>query len=187
MRASHEDREAVAERLREAAGEGRLDLEELEERLEKAFAAKTYGELEPLTADLPQPAWEKPAPPLVVKGGLHGEERTGRWEVPAKITARGGLGGVKLDFTRTECRLPEVEIEAYGDMGGVTVVVPEGWAVDVTGFSQGLGGVKDKTSGERLPRTPLVRLTGSGGAGGVTVRNPNLWERRKLRGSAGRA
>jgi hypothetical protein len=53
------DRERVAERLRVAAGEGRLAPDELEERLEAAFAARTEADLAPLVADLPEPA----APP----------------------------------------------------------------------------------------------------------------------------
>jgi hypothetical protein len=53
--ASDADRERVAERLRAAAGEGRLTSEELEERLESAFGARTQADLEPLTADLPRP------------------------------------------------------------------------------------------------------------------------------------
>jgi hypothetical protein len=51
--ASDADRERVAERLRTAAGEGRLTSAELEERLEGAFSARTDAELEPLVADLP--------------------------------------------------------------------------------------------------------------------------------------
>ena len=53
MRAADADRESVAERLREAAGEGRLSTEELEERLESAFAARTYGQLDAILGDLP--------------------------------------------------------------------------------------------------------------------------------------
>jgi hypothetical protein len=53
IRASDSDREQVSERLRRAAVEGRLTTEELEERLEAASAARTYGELDPLVADLP--------------------------------------------------------------------------------------------------------------------------------------
>jgi hypothetical protein len=52
-RASDAEREAVADRLRAAAGDGRLDPDELEERLAAAYAARTTGELVPLTADLP--------------------------------------------------------------------------------------------------------------------------------------
>jgi Domain of unknown function (DUF1707) len=53
LRASDADREAVTERLREAAGEGRLRTEELEDRIELALSARTYGQLQRLVADLP--------------------------------------------------------------------------------------------------------------------------------------
>lgn len=53
LRASDADREQVAERLRQAATEGRLHDDELEERLGAAFSARTYGELDKLVADLP--------------------------------------------------------------------------------------------------------------------------------------
>jgi hypothetical protein len=52
-RVGDEERERVAARLRTAAGEGRLGVDELEERLERAFAARTRADLAPLTADLP--------------------------------------------------------------------------------------------------------------------------------------
>ena len=53
MRASDADRERVANVLREAAGDGRLTMDELDERLDAVYAAKTYAELEPITHDLP--------------------------------------------------------------------------------------------------------------------------------------
>jgi Domain of unknown function (DUF1707) len=53
MRAADTDRQTVAERLRAALDEGRLDLHEYDDRLQQAYAAKTYGELERLTTDLP--------------------------------------------------------------------------------------------------------------------------------------
>jgi Domain of unknown function (DUF1707) len=55
LRASDGDREAVTERLREAAGEGRLEPEELEDRVHAALRARTYGELDVVLADLPAP------------------------------------------------------------------------------------------------------------------------------------
>lgn len=55
LRASDADREKVADRLRGAAAEGRLLMEELEERLGLVFAARTYRELDALVADLPGP------------------------------------------------------------------------------------------------------------------------------------
>ncbi len=182
LRASHDDREAVVERLRDAAAEGRIDLDELDARLEQALTSKTYAELAVLTADLPgQDPAVADRPPLVVRGGLHGASRgPGRWEVPGHVIAHGGMAGVKLDFTRVECRLREVTVEAYGEAAGVTIVLPDGWAVDTTAMDPGFGGLKDKTTSDRLPGTPLIRLTGSGGVAGVVVRHPNRWERRKL-------
>lgn len=53
LRASDADREAAAERLRHAAVEGRLEPDELEQRLHTAFRARTYGELNRLLVDLP--------------------------------------------------------------------------------------------------------------------------------------
>ena len=53
LKASDADREQIAERLRKATAEGRLLAEELEERLEATFAARTYGELDVVVADLP--------------------------------------------------------------------------------------------------------------------------------------
>ena len=52
--------------LRDAAGEGRLTLAELDERLDAVYAAKTYADLEPLTRDLPAPGTA--APPAQVSG-----------------------------------------------------------------------------------------------------------------------
>lgn len=181
LRASHADRDQVVERLRDAAAEGRLDLDELEARLEKALTAKTFADLDPLTADLPggSPTSDEP---LVLKGGMHGATRVGRWQVPSRIRVDGGLGGVKLDFTRTDCRLPVIEIEADGKMAGVTLVVPFGWGADISGVDPGMGGVKDKTTDHpHAPGSPLLRLTGTGGMGGITIRHPGPVERRRLK------
>lgn len=186
LRISHADREAVVERLREAAAEGRIDLDELDARLGQALTAKTFADVAPLTADLPSDPPPDPGKPMVLKGGMHGAVRAGSWQVPAKIAVYGGMGSAKLDFTRVGCRLPEVEVEVHGQMGGVTVIIPDGWAADTGGVDPGLGGFRDKTTPDRLPGTPLIRLIGTGGAAGVVIRHPNSWERRALRRSQSR-
>ena len=53
LRASDADRDAVADRLHQAAVEGRIEPEELEERLHQALRARTYGDLRRLVVDLP--------------------------------------------------------------------------------------------------------------------------------------
>lgn len=66
LRAADADRERVAEVLRRAHAEGRLDLAEFDDRVRGAWAARTYGELDALSADLPPvppaPAARPPAP-----------------------------------------------------------------------------------------------------------------------------
>jgi hypothetical protein len=65
IRAGNADREQVVAQLNAAFAEGRLDVSELDERVKAAYAAKTLGELVPLTADLPvsQPPARRSAPP----------------------------------------------------------------------------------------------------------------------------
>jgi hypothetical protein len=181
FRASRDDRETVVERLRTAAAEERIDHDELDSRLERALTAKTQAELASLIADLPMPVPAASEPAMVVKGGVLGASRgPGRWEVPGHVIARGGTGGVKLDFTRVECHLPEVAVEAYGETSGVEIIIPDGWTAETSGLDPGTGGLRDETTSDRVPGTPLIRLTGSGGLGGVIIRHPNRAERRKL-------
>ncbi len=60
IRVSDADREAVTARLRDHYAQGRLTPDELDERISAALNAKTFGDLHPLMADLPEPA---PVPP----------------------------------------------------------------------------------------------------------------------------
>jgi hypothetical protein len=53
LRASDADRDAVVDRLRDAAAEGRLEPHELEQRVDRALRARSYGDLAELLADLP--------------------------------------------------------------------------------------------------------------------------------------
>ena len=74
LRASDADREQIAERLRKATAEGRLLAEELEERLEATFSARTYGELDAVVADLPGTTvrrHERPCHPATVINPIH--------------------------------------------------------------------------------------------------------------------
>ena len=54
MRTSQADRDRVVDRLRTHAGEGRLEVEELEQRIERALSARTHGELAEVESDLPR-------------------------------------------------------------------------------------------------------------------------------------
>src|SRR5579863_1165737 len=107
MRVSDSDREHAANVLREAAGQGRIDFDELDERLGLAYTAKTYADLAVVTRDLPQLA-QAPSPagrpgPVDRIGGtpgstfsvaiMSGARRAGRWVVPRKYTSVAVMGG----------------------------------------------------------------------------------------------
>src|SRR3569833_3088684 len=116
MRNSDAERDDVAAILRDAAGDGRLDLQELDERLEAVYAAKTYGDLEPITRDLPASAASPPvartdriggAPASTIAVGvMSGFERKGPWVVPETYTAVAFWGGGKLDLREARFSRP---------------------------------------------------------------------------------
>jgi hypothetical protein len=90
IRASDADRERVVEILREQTAQGRLTLEELEERTEAAFTATTWQELSTLTQDLPvearfERAERRPGDHSPAAGRL--PERAGDEPVPARGSA----------------------------------------------------------------------------------------------------
>lgn len=190
MRASDTDRERVAEQLRDAAGHGRLTMDELEDRLERAYSAKTYAELEPLTRDLPASGTTVPLPatagsgagsPLV--GGtptgrrwsvaiLSGSNRRGRFVMPGRYNAFAFWGGAVLDLREATFAEHETVIRANAVMAGIDILVPEGVDLHVDGFGL-MGGYDDTTSSQvepPPPGAPIVRVTGIAFWAGVTGR-----------------
>ena len=94
------------ELLRTSAGDGRRSIEELDERVEAALTARTYGELEALILDLPAApgavaavAPAKPKELARIECGSSSTTRDGRWAVPQRMEIRVRSGSVTLDFT----------------------------------------------------------------------------------------
>jgi len=83
LRAADTDRQAVAAVLGRALSDGRLTVEEYDERLAKAYAAKTYGELGQLTTDLPPSARTEQPTERPVRAGACGP--AGPWLATALI------------------------------------------------------------------------------------------------------
>jgi hypothetical protein len=175
LRASDAERDAVAERLRAAAGEGRLSLDELAERLDAALGATTRADLEPLTADLP--ATVAPAVPgsgrrwivAILGGGTH----RGRWRIGARCTVVNVMGGADLDLTDAIVEAPVTEIRVFSLMGGSNVYVPDGVHVELRGFAfMGANDLKTKRrSAGPQPGAPSVRVRAYSVMGGTDVRS----------------
>ena len=186
LRASDADREQVAELLRQAAADGRLSLAELHDRLDALYAAKTYGELEPVVADLPAarstptdlPAhWAAAVEQRVggipvartAKAVFGGLTRRGQWVVPAHYGVKAVFGGAELDLRQARLESLEVTIEVKAVFGGVDIVVPD----DVIAIVDGMGifgGFDDKVStSQPAPGSPVVRIAGKAVFGDVSV------------------
>lgn len=181
LRISDAERDEVAAILRDAAGEGRIDLTELDERLSAVYAAKTYGDLEPITRDLPRSATAPAAPavprgdrfggvpsPKVAVGVLSGFQRKGGWVVPDELTAVAFWGGGQLDMREARFATPEVHIRAFAVMGGVDIVVPEDAEVHVSGIGI-MGGFDQRGEGAGAPGAPKIFISGLAFWGGVSV------------------
>jgi DUF1707 SHOCT-like domain len=186
LRASDADRERVANVLREAAGDGRLTMEELDERLDAVYAAKTYAELEPITRDLPTSGTPNmPAPSASPAGDparfggvpsshgavaiMGGFSRKGDWVAPKDFTAVAIMGGGEIDLREARFAEPTVSIHVIAIMGGIEITVPEDATVRVTGVGV-MGAFEHISSGSGQPGAPTIIVNGVALMGGVEVR-----------------
>ncbi|MGZ5394049.1 MAG: DUF1707 SHOCT-like domain-containing protein [Mycobacterium sp.] len=166
MRAADTDRIQMAQLLSDAAAQGRLPLREYENRLNRAYAAKTYEELDRLSADLPGAVTRgrtggpvRPAPSTLLLAIMSGFERRGRWNVPSRLTTFALFGGGVVDLRYADFTSPDVEIHSYSIFGGQTILIPPEVNVDLRGV--GVMGVFDQSvSGDGSPGAPCVRIRG---------------------------
>ncbi|NIH82531.1 hypothetical protein FHX46_005061 [Amycolatopsis viridis] len=190
MRASDADRERVAQILHAALAEGRITVQELEERLDTVYAAKTLAELGPPVADLPgvsagavQPATPR-TPALDDRIGgvpgskmsvaiMSGADRKGAWTVPAEHNSFAFWGGVELDLRAARFAERHSTITAVAIMGGIDIVVPDDVIVDVNGIGfMGAFESQDRAGASTQPPppgAPVVKVTGLAFWGAVTV------------------
>ena len=189
VRIGDAERHAVAEILRQAAGEGRLTLEELDERLEAAYGARTAGELVPLTADLPAGHADAAAtsgsrepvgagersdggsPVASSRAVLSSQARQGVWEVGPNHRALAVFGSVTLDLREARLAAREIVIDATTVLGSVTIVVNARTRVLIegTGVLGSFEQARDRVRPAVDPDVPLVRVRGVAVAGSVTV------------------
>lgn len=201
LRASDADRDRTADILREALGEGRITAEEHAERIGAVYQARTLGELEPLTRDLPLAS--RPAPAAVPRpydapvrpGGaaveaaenliavFGGAARNGRWRVPRRINAFALFGGVEVDLTEAVFEQQEIVINATAIFGGIEIKVPENVTLRSTGTGV-FGGFEVKSSEAPDESAPVVTVMGFAVFGGVEAKPKKGKRLRNLRAGA---
>jgi len=147
VRMSDAEREAVVERLSRAAGEGRLTLDEFEQRVAEVLAARTFADVEPHVADLP--AAPVTSGTVELRATVAGLKRSGNWVVGRRLAVRAKAGTVKLDFTEAVIADHLVEIELDTVASYTTLVLPVRATVDV-------GGVTGNCQVHGVPRAPVA-------------------------------
>jgi Domain of unknown function (DUF1707) len=172
LRASHDDRNRVVELLRVSAGDGRLTSEELDQRLELALTARTYGELAKLVTDLPAagsvasaPA-TAPKPKDVVRIDSHSShvQRIDRWVVPQRMEVKVTSGHVLLDLTQAVITQPTLRLDIDVHSGHLRIKTKPGIVVDADDVAVRSGHVKVRAPWS--PDTPeLLRIEVAGKVG----------------------
>jgi len=183
IRASDSERDAVVARLNEAVGEGRLTLQEFSDRIGEVYAARTHGELAPITADLPAlPPIRTPSRTRRVMLGLMfgGSKRSGPRALEEDIIAVALLGDVEINLCDARITSREITIHAWAIVNDVEVIIPEGVAVELSGVA-----VKGDLENWVTPASPgtsrfVVKIQGHAVLGDVEVRRP--WPKKAVRG-----
>lgn len=200
IRIGHAERDETIERLREAAGDGRLTLDELDERISTTMAAVTRADLREILADLLPPSEVEVAvnpASVVARGGEPGWSwqdplvltarwddvvRAGPWEVPPFLELHSVAANVKLNFVDARVSVDRIDIVIEGGAGDIVLIVNEGWGVDLTRVDRGMGGVKSSVSPRATRGNPTLMVRGRGRLGTVKARHPNRfddWQRRR--------
>ncbi len=182
LRASDADRDRVLALLGEATSDGRLTADEHAERVQRAFSARTLGELAELTADLAVPS----AQPVRLDGGrvitgiFAPARRDGRWVVPENLTVTAMFGEVEVDFTQAILQASRVQLYATVFGGRLRLIVPEGLSVIVSGHMV-LGRKRGSTPPPAGPGAPVIEVKALVLGGELTVRTPQKSRRFRVR------
>ena len=184
-RVADADRNRTVTQLREHVVEGRLTLDEFSERVGAALEARTRGDLVAVMADLPQAGQVDERLPQPSAGSprkqrrwhvavMSGHRTRGRWRISGKTNAVAVMGGCDLDLRKAEIEGPEVLITAFAFWGGIDIIVPEGFDVELRGFSF-MGGRDLKLRDVPIiPGSPRIVVKAFAVMGGIDVKSrPN--------------
>ena len=190
LRVTNQQRDNAAAILREAVVDGRLNVDELSARLPTALNAFSRDDLYRVLHDL-VPATDLPAivaeqvslgdgpgmrweNPLLIRSSWSGHQQDGTWDLPPFVEILGtGWGGVKLNCTLARPLARVIDVVITGNPA-VTLIVPEGWGVDVQqlNVSGQSGTINSMVPSRPIGDHPRLILRGSTTMA-VKVRNPS--------------
>jgi class 3 adenylate cyclase len=176
VRVSDAERDQTVHLLREHVVVGRLTLDEFSDRMGLALEARTRGDLDTAMANLPAAGT-----PMEESGRrrsrrrfvavMSGSTAKGRWRMSGRTTAVAVMGGCDMDLRQAEIDGPEVVITAFAFWGGIKIIVPEGFDVELEGFSFMGGRDLRLRNVPLIPGSPRIRVRGFAIMGGIEVRS----------------
>lgn len=173
VRASDDERHRTAELLGEHAATGRITLGELEDRVGRAYSARTHAELAALTVDLPAPSQPEPERErkasrwfIAVMGGSH---RRNGWRLSGQMNVVAIMGGDDIDLRQAEIEGEELTINLFCLMGGPNIYLPDTVEVEVVGPAI-MGGNDERGSTRAArPGAPVIRIQSFALMGGADI------------------
>ena len=176
QRVSDADRDQTVTLLREHLVVGRLTLDEFSERVSLALEARTRGDLNEAMANLPvlatvaaEPTRRKARRWFVAV--MSGSRAKGRWRISGRTTAVAIMGGCDMDLRYAEIDGTDIVITAVAFWGGVKIIVPEGFDVELGGFSFMGGRDLRLRKVPLIPGSPRIFIRGFAVMGGIDVRS----------------
>ena len=208
MRAADTDRQAIADILGTAYAEGRLTIDEYQQRLDQTMSSSTYGDLVPIVADLPHGQYGLPLPVQSAGSTPSRSPRphpTGSGKTITVISVFGQnvrdddldmadhgvvtavFGESRLDLSRANFAVHDVRIDVSAVFGQATIVVPNDAVVSINVVPI-LGEVRPPDAGQpsvQVSQPLRISLRGVALFGAVHIRRapaprPDLPGRRPL-------
>lgn len=179
MRVSEAERDATLKVLGDHAAVGRLSMDELEERCDRALTVLTRGELTALTSDLPTDAAVASSPATALTEDhrpvrrsvaiMGGASRRGPFRAVGSFTALAILGGDNIDLREAEIEGGELTMRVFSVAGAVNIYVADTVEVELGGFSV-LGANREKGAHRRRnAKAPVIRVRGFNLLGRTTI------------------
>jgi DUF1707 SHOCT-like domain len=176
LRMSDRDRERVVTRLNDAVAEGRLTIDEFEERISGVLAAKTFGEVQPYVSDLPAVPMATPVEETRLTARGSNITRDGRWVVPARLRIEARGSRVRLDYTQAVVHTSTVCLDVRAHGANLQLIVLPGMSVDLGGVSMHGSRVRSRNVNDQAdPGAVHIVVTGEAHGSSVTARIPRAW------------
>lgn len=195
-RISDADRERAADLVQAALGDGRIGMDEIDERLGAVLAARTRGDLEVALVHLPGadavlaathpvvPAASRAGEPTTISGTHTRIHRTGRWDVPAHLVVTLVHSSLVLDLTEARLPGPQLRVDVDLTHSRLRLIVPGDLLVEAGELEQTGAKVRLEPAHDTASPRAVVRLSGRLHWSRVASGAPGWRRRRALRRSA---